>query len=66
MQSDGLNRALSPVVYGDIALSINTHYITLGNILRFTTLTQALSPSFFPSFTPTNLFFFKIVNLHTF
>ena len=27
MQSDGLNSALSPVVYGDIALSIkiNTH-----------------------------------------
>ena len=24
MQSDGLNSALSPVVYGDIALSINT------------------------------------------
>ena len=28
MQSDGFNSALSPVVYGDIALSINTHYIT--------------------------------------
>ena len=27
MQSEGLNSALSPVVYGDIALSINT-YIT--------------------------------------
>ena len=26
MQSDGLNSALSPVVYGDIALSINTQY----------------------------------------
>ena len=29
MQLDGFNSALSPVVYGDIALSINTHYITL-------------------------------------
>ena len=29
MQSYGFNSALSPVVYGDIALSINTHYITL-------------------------------------
>ena len=28
VQSDGFNSALSPVVYGDIALSINTHYIT--------------------------------------
>ena len=28
MQSDGFNSALSPVVYGDIAPSINTHYIT--------------------------------------
>ena len=28
MQSDGFNSALSPVVYGDTALSINTHYIT--------------------------------------
>ena len=26
MQSDWLNSALSPVVYGDIALSINTQY----------------------------------------
>ena len=26
MQSDGFNSALSPVVYGDIGLSINTHY----------------------------------------
>ena len=26
MQSDGLNSALSPVVHGDIALSINTQY----------------------------------------
>ena len=29
MQSDGLNSALSPVVYGDIALSINTQYNTM-------------------------------------
>ena len=28
MQSDWLTSALSPIVYGDIALSINTHYIT--------------------------------------
>ena len=28
MQSDGFKSALSPVVYGHIALSINTHYIT--------------------------------------
>ena len=27
MQSDGFNNALSSVVYGDIALSINTHYM---------------------------------------
>ena len=27
MQSDGFNSALSPVVYRDIAQSINTHYI---------------------------------------
>ena len=26
MQSDGLNSALSPVIYGDIARSINTQY----------------------------------------
>ena len=26
MQSDGLNSALSPVVYGDIVLSINYNY----------------------------------------
>ena len=31
MQSDGLNSALSPVVYGDIALSINTQYNTTTN-----------------------------------
>ena len=29
MQLDGLNSALSPVVYGDIALSINTQYNTI-------------------------------------
>ena len=29
MQSDGLNTALSPVVYGDFALSINTQYNTI-------------------------------------
>ena len=28
MQSDRLNSALSPVVYGDIALSIHTQYNT--------------------------------------
>ena len=28
MQSDGFNSALNPVVYGDIVLSINTHYNT--------------------------------------
>ena len=28
MQSDGFNSALSPVVYGDIALSVNTQYNT--------------------------------------
>ena len=28
MQSDGLNSALSPVVYGDIALSIKYKYNT--------------------------------------
>ena len=28
MQSDGLNSALSPVVYGDIPLNINTQYNT--------------------------------------
>ena len=28
MHWDGLNSALSPVVYGDIALSINTQYNT--------------------------------------
>ena len=28
VESDWLNNTLSPVVYGDIALSINTHYIT--------------------------------------
>ena len=32
MQSDGLNSALSPVVYGDIALSINTQYNTKNSI----------------------------------
>ena len=30
VQSDGLNGALSPVVYGDMALSINTQYNTEG------------------------------------
>ena len=29
VQSDWLNSALSPVVYGDIALSINTQYNTI-------------------------------------
>ena len=29
MQWDELNSALSPVVYGDIALSINTQYNTI-------------------------------------
>ena len=29
MQSDGLNSTLSPVVYGGIALSINTQYNTI-------------------------------------
>ena len=33
MKSDGFNSAFSPVVYGDIALSINTHYITLHIVL---------------------------------
>ena len=28
MHSDGINSALSPVVYGDIAPSINTQYYT--------------------------------------
>ena len=28
-QSDGFNSALSPVVYGDIVLSINTQYNTV-------------------------------------
>ena len=28
MQSDGSNSALSPVVYVDIVLGMNTHYIT--------------------------------------
>ena len=31
MQSDWLNSALSPIVYGDIALSINTQYNTILN-----------------------------------
>ena len=29
MQSDGLNSALSPVVYEDIALTVNTKYNTV-------------------------------------
>ena len=29
VQSDGFNSALSPVVYGDIALNINTQYNTI-------------------------------------
>ena len=29
MQADWLNSALTPVVYGDIALSINTQYNTI-------------------------------------
>ena len=29
MQSDGLNNALSPVVFGDIVRSINTQYNTI-------------------------------------
>ena len=32
VQSDGFNSALSPVVYGNIALSINTHYIKKNKI----------------------------------
>ena len=32
MQSDWLNSALSPVVYGDIVLSINTQYNTKKNV----------------------------------
>ena len=34
MQSDGLNSALSPVVYGDIVLSINTRYNTIHHCER--------------------------------
>ena len=32
MQSDGLNSVLSPVVYGDIVLSINAQYNTIKNV----------------------------------
>ena len=42
MQSDGFNSALSPVVYGDITLSINTHYITLVGICFFSRLLVSL------------------------
>ena len=34
MQSQGFNSALRPVGYGDIALSINTHYITFTEVKR--------------------------------
>ena len=33
MQLDWLNSALSPVVYGDIALSINTQYNCAGKMI---------------------------------
>ena len=35
MQSDGFNSALSPVVHGDIALSMNTQYNTQTPYLEF-------------------------------
>ena len=34
VQSDWLNSALSPVVYGDIALSINTQYKIQSRIMK--------------------------------
>ena len=47
MQSDWLNSALSPVVYGDIALSINTQYNTMqylvGNIQKTVQMMQRSS-----------------------
>ena len=45
MQSDWLNSALSPVVYGDIVLNINTQYNTIVEIKfdSFLTWNMALS-----------------------
>ena len=38
MQSDGFNSTLSPVVYGDNTLSINTQYNTMVLCTNFTIL----------------------------
>ena len=38
MESDGYNSPLSPVVYGDIALSINTQYNTIELFFNYTYL----------------------------
>ena len=35
VQSDEFNRALSPVVYGDTALSINTQYYTRESVMKY-------------------------------
>ena len=42
VQSDWLNSALSPVVYGDIALSINTYIHTGYKVLSFTNQNMAV------------------------
>ena len=44
MQSDGFNSALSPVVYGDIALSINNQYNTILKIGVMETHTKIFEP----------------------
>ena len=42
VQSDWLNSPLSPVVYGDIAQSINTQYNTLKNCKMNLTIAASL------------------------
>ena len=46
VQSDGINSTLSPVVYGDIVLSINTHYITLHDVVRTYMIQVSLTRGF--------------------
>ena len=56
MQSDGFNSALSPVVYGDIALSINTQYNTIQCLTVCLSCAISQANYFFVSIFDTNEF----------
>ena len=66
VQSDWLNSAFSPAVYGDIALSINTQYNTMFASLRLVTsswlqLTHSYPNlgGFFPNLIPSVVYLIK-------